>query len=271
VPEIFRALGIRRGPDISSENLDAFPYPAFDLISSPAQVPIMTSRGCPFRCTYCASPLLNKTFRRRDPIRVADEIEFWRQRGTRNFSIYDDAFLIRPESMAIPLMREVIARKLDCRFHCPNGLHLREITGDIAALMRKSGFATLRFGFETSQPQRQIETGGKVKAEDLESAVGHLKRAGYATGDIGVYLLCGLPGQRSSEIRDSIDFVKSSGARPILAEFSPIPGITIWEECRKSSKFDLDEPLFHNNTLLPCASPELTAEVYQNLKRSCRE
>lgn len=269
LPDIFAMLGLRIEQVPASEDLDRLPYPAFDLLEGPAQIPVMTSRGCPFHCTYCASPVLNKKFIRRDPLRVAGEIEFWRRRGIRNFSIYDDAFLIRPGEMAIPLMREIIARGIDCRFHCPNGLHLREVTEETAALMRKSGFATLRFGFETSAPTRQVETGGKVKGEDLFSAVARLKAVGYPGREIGVYLLCGLPGQQASEIRDSIEFVKSSGARPILAEFSPIPGIAIWEECRKRSRFDLDEPLFHNNTLLPCAASGLTNAVLRDLKQMC--
>jgi pyruvate-formate lyase-activating enzyme len=274
LPEIFDALGVKPvpgdGPDGAGESLDSLPYPAFDLLTSPAQVPVLTSRGCPFRCTYCASPVLNKGFIRRDPARVADEIEFWRLKGIRNFSIYDDAFLVRPAEMAVPLMREIIDRKLDCRFHCPNGLHLREINEETAALMRQSGFATLRFGFETSDPRRQADTGGKVRGEDLLSAVRHLRRAGYQANDIGVYLLCGLPGQQAGEIADSIEFVKSGGARPILAEFSPIPGTAVWEECRRSSRFDLGEPLFHNNTLLPCAGPGLPESSYRVLKQMCR-
>lgn len=270
LPEIFDVLGMTCDPTGLSDDPDSLPWPAFDLLTNPAQVPIITSRGCPYRCTYCASALLNKRFCRRDPARVADEIGFWRERGIRNFSIYDDAFLVRPEEMAIPLMQEVINRNIDCRFHCPNGLHLREITADMAQMMKKSGFATLRFGFETSDPGRQVETGGKVKGGDLLCAVGHLKRAGYSENDIGIFLLCGLPGQQAGEIRDSIDFVKSSGAKPILAEFSPIPGIAIWEECLKSSTFNLDEPLFHNNTLLPCADPGLSEEIYRTLKQMCR-
>ena len=250
--------------------LDSLPYPAFDLLGSPAQVPIQSSRGCPFRCVYCASPILNRKFRRRDPVKVADEIQFWSSRGVRNFSIYDDAFLVKPEEMAIPLMKEVIAREIACRFHCPNGLHLRGISGETALLMKRSGFETLRFGFETSEPQRQAATGGKVRGEDLLAAVGYLKGAGYTGRDIGVYLLCGLPGQPASEIRASIDFVKSCGARAILAEFSPIPGTLLWDECRKNSKFDLDEPLFHNNTLLPCAGEDISIEFYRDLKRLSR-
>jgi radical SAM superfamily enzyme YgiQ (UPF0313 family) len=62
-------------PDVN--HLDSYPYPAFDLIRHPDQVPIMTSRGCPYRCSYCASHLINDRFLRRDPIRVVDEIEHW--------------------------------------------------------------------------------------------------------------------------------------------------------------------------------------------------
>jgi radical SAM superfamily enzyme YgiQ (UPF0313 family) len=203
-------------------------------------------------------------------VKVADEIQFWSSRGVRNFSIYDDAFLVKAEEMAIPLMKEVVARGIACRFHCPNGLHLRGISGDTALWMKRSGFETLRFGFETSEPQRQAATGGKVRGEDLPAAVGHLKSAGYTDREIGVYLLCGLPGQPASEIRASIDFVKSCGARPILAEFSPIPGTILWDDCRKVSHFDLDEPLFHNNTLLPCAGEDLSLEFYRDLKRLSR-
>ena len=57
--------------------LDTLPYPAFDLAEAP-YVCIQTSRGCPYRCTYCASKIMNKGFRRRDPIRVTDEIGFWK-------------------------------------------------------------------------------------------------------------------------------------------------------------------------------------------------
>jgi len=58
-------------------NLDSYPYPAFDLIRKIDQLPIITSRGCPYRCSYCASHILNDKFQRRDPVKVVDEIEYW--------------------------------------------------------------------------------------------------------------------------------------------------------------------------------------------------
>lgn len=274
LPALFKTMFDEELECVSDhENLDSYPYPAFDLVRRLDQVPILTSRGCPFRCTYCASGLLNDGFRRRDPLKVADEITFWNQsRGVRDFSLYDDAFLVKPQDMAIPLLEEIIKRDLTCRFHCPNGLHLREVNDATARLLFKAGFVTLRFGFESANSNSQMETGGKVSNQELLDAVRSLKKAGYSSHDIGIYLLCGLPGQKAREIRESIRFVQVCGARPILAEFSPIPGTALWESSLHNCIYPIgDDPLFHNNSLLPCRSDDLTHEDYKALKRLARE
>jgi radical SAM superfamily enzyme YgiQ (UPF0313 family) len=250
------------------ENLDSLPYPAFDLMPVKKQLPILTSRGCPYKCTYCASHVLNKNFRRRDPIHVVDEITFWHKNfGVKNFSFYDDALLVNAEEVAIPMLEEIIKRKLPCRYHCPNGLHLSDITKNLSRLLFRAGFKTIRFGFESSHVMTQITTGGKVNNEQFEYAVRYLREAGYKSEDIGIYLLCGLPGQEASEVRDSIRYVQSFGARPIIAEYSPIPGTALWDRAVNLSPFDIErEPLFHNNSLLPCQSERLTFDMYQELK-----
>jgi radical SAM superfamily enzyme YgiQ (UPF0313 family) len=249
-------------------HLDSYPYPAFDLLPLKDQLPILTSRGCPYQCKYCASFLLNEGFKRRDPIRVVDEIAYWNSHfGIRHFSFYDDALLVHPEELSIPMLSEIIRKQLPCQFHCPNGLHLREITDHLSRLMFRAGFKTIRFGFETSNEKRQTDTGGKVSNEQLREAVMHLKRAGYQSRDIGIYLLCGLPGQEAEEVRESIEYVKSCGARPIITEYSPIPGTPLWEASVTASSYNLvGEPLFHNNSLLPCQWEKLTFAMYQELK-----
>ena len=255
------------------EKLDSYPYPAFDLIRKIDQLPITTSRGCPYRCSYCCSYILNKKFLRRDPINVADEIEYWHNKfGVKNFSFYDDALLVEPDKMIIPLLNELQRRNLSCQFHCPNGLHLREIDAKLSKLLYTSGFKTIRFGFETSDFQRQKQTGGKVVNEELLDGVRCLKKAGYKTDDIGIYLLCGIPNQRASEVQDSIDFVHKCGAKPMLAEYSPIPGTKMWPEAVAASPFDIQgEPLYHNNSLLPCRSDDFSFADYMELKTALRE
>jgi len=250
------------------DDLDALPYPAFDLFRKLDQVSITTSLGCPYRCTYCSSHLFNKKYLRRNPLKVADEIEHWQKNyDVKDFSFYDDALLVHPEGMIIPLLAEIKKRDLSCRFHCPNGLHLREIDGNLSRLLFDSGFKTIRFGFETADFTLQKDTGGKVQNEELRRAVIHLKNAGYRTEDIGVYLLCGIPGQKEADVAHSIDFVLQCGAKPVLAEYSPIPGTKMWTDAVSASAFDIEqEPLYHNNSLLSCRNDDFSYEAYSRLK-----
>jgi len=254
--------------DPDEDDLDALPYPAFDLLNRIDQVPIITSLGCPYRCSYCSSHLFYKDYLRRDPMKVADEIEHWRHKfGVADFSFYDDALLVWPEGMIVPLLQEVKRRNLSCRFHCPNGLHVREIDAPLSRLLFESGFKTIRFGFETADFQTQRETGGKVQNEELKRAVLHLKNAGYKTEDIGVYLLCGTPGQKERDVIQSADFVLQCGARPMLAEYSPIPGTKMWSEAIATSPFDIQhEPLYHNNSFLCCRNDDFSYQAYSRIK-----
>ncbi len=250
------------------DDLDTLPYPAFDLINKIDQVPLITSIGCPYRCSYCSSHILQKKFLRRNPVKVADEIEHWHKNfGVTDFSFYDDALLVDAANMIIPLLSEVKRRGLNCRFHCPNGLHLREIDAVLSKTLYDVGFKTIRFGFETADFQLQRETGGKVQNQELAEAVIHLKNAGYKTEDIGVYLLCGIPGQKTVDVAQSIDFVLKCGAKPVLAEYSPIPGTKMWPDAVAASPFDIQhEPLYHNNSLLSCRNDDFSYESYSRLK-----
>jgi radical SAM superfamily enzyme YgiQ (UPF0313 family) len=257
---------------IDGDDLDSYPYPALDLMGRMDTIPILTSRGCPYRCSYCASSFLNRGFRTRDPVRVVDEIEHWsRNHGAKHVAFYDDALLVNSTERAVPMLEEILRRGLAVNFHCPNGLHIRELTGHLAHLVYRAGFRTIRFGFETASSSRQAETGGKVTTEELRQAVAYLREAGYGSADIGIYLLCGLPGQEAREIEAGIDLVLGMGARPILAEYSPIPGTPLWDEAVEQARYDIaTEPLFQNNSLLPCLKHDVSQADFQGLKNRTR-
>lgn len=247
-------------------------YPAFDLYSQLDHVCIATSRGCPFQCTYCASPFLTKGFSRRDPFKVVEEIEYWTtQYHINNIAFHDDALLIEPSKHFIPIMKEVIKRGINCHFHTPNAIHIKEIDEEVADLLFHGGFKTIRLGLETSNETTQIETGGKVDNQEFREAIKHLKRAGYSSEEIGVYIMIGLPGQRVGEAEESIAFVKETGAKPMLVEYSPIPHTPLFEKAKKMSQFDIEkEPLYHNNTIIPCQWDGFTLADYKRLKENLR-
>jgi radical SAM superfamily enzyme YgiQ (UPF0313 family) len=247
-------------------------YPSFDLYPHLDYVCIATSRGCPFKCTYCASQFLTNGFLRRDPLKVVEEMEYWiNQFKINNIAFYDDALLIRPEEHFIPIFREVIRRSLRCNFHTPNGLHIKEIDKEVADLLFQGGFKTIRLGLETSDEETQVKTGGKVDNPSFQRAIKNLKKAGYSEEEIGVYIMVGLPGQRVEEAKEDIIFVKEKGARPILVEYSPIPQTPLFEKAKRMSSFDLEnEPLFHNNSILPCQWENFSFADFKRLKEDLR-
>jgi radical SAM superfamily enzyme YgiQ (UPF0313 family) len=256
----------------SKLSIDNLPYPSFDLYPHLDYVCIATSRGCPLRCTYCASPFLSNGFTRRDPSKVVVEIEHWTAKyQVNNIAFYDDALLIEPHKHFIPMMKELIKKGIHCNFHTPNAIHIREIDEEVAELLFRGGFKTIRLGFETSDEATQVETGGKVNNEQFRQAIKYLKRAGYSGEEIGVYIMTGLPGQRVGEVDESIAYVKETGARPMLVEYSPIPHTPLFERAKRMSQFDLEnEPLFHNNSILPCQWEGFTMADYKRLKEKLK-
>ncbi|HMK66232.1 MAG TPA: radical SAM protein [Thermodesulfobacteriota bacterium] len=252
-------------------DLDLLPLPAFDLYPALDYICLLTSRGCPFACPYCASKLLQPRFMQRSAEGVVEEILYWHAtRGVTDFTFYDDALLTGFENHLGPILETLLKKKVSVRFHTPNAMHVRELTDERARLLYKAGFITLRLGLETTNWERQEKWGGKMNRTDLGRAVTALKKAGFEKGRIEVYLLCGLPGQSMAEIEGTIREVKDLGLRPRLAEYSPLPHTALWEESCRTSRFPLaDEPLFHNNSLWPCLNP-FSWETVQRLKDTAR-
>jgi len=231
-----------------------FPYPAFDLLTEIDYICLLSSSGCPFRCTYCASHYLNPSFIKRDPRELFEEVFFWNTKyHIQNFAFYDDALLVDAENNICIFLEEVIKNNLDLQFHCPNGLHITYIDKITAALLYRAGFKTIRLGLETSDTKLHTNLGEKYSKGEFELAVNALKNAGFTTSQIGAYVLMGLPGQTYDQVVETITYVEKAGSVPYLSEYSPIPHTQMWEEAVAVSRFDVSsDPLFHNNTILPC-------------------
>jgi hypothetical protein len=130
----------------------------------------------------------------------------------------------------------------------------------------------LYVGLETTRPDKQWEWGGKVENEMFLNAVENLLKAGFSRDQLGVYLLCGLPGQTPEEVAETIQAVARSGAQPYLCEYSPVPGTSMWKDACTVSCYDLEgEPLYHNNTFFACRRPDFSYEDLLRLKDLNRE
>ncbi len=265
---IARYTGFDLNKKFDPENMDGFPYPAFDLQHHIAYAPFLTSTGCPFRCAYCASHILAPVRRFRSPESVVAELQYWRNcHGVTDFVLYDDAFLIDPERRAVPLMERIIEAELDIRFHTPNALHIKAITQKAAKLMNLAGFKTIRLGLETASFADRERLDMKVTRESFERGVKNLKNAGFQKEQIGAYLLAGLPGQNTAAVAESVGIVKQSGITPVIAHYSPIPHTALWGDAVKYSRYDLkSDPIYTNNAIDPCNPRPFNWKAVSELK-----
>ena len=255
IPGIAKILE-KHGISIPYEKPDfALPsYPAFDLLTKIHYICLMTSTGCPFRCHYCASHFLFPEFVQKDPGEILEEIIYWHAKwDIRDFAFYDDALLVSSGTHMGVLLESIARLDLPIRFHTPNAIHVREITKPIAELLHRTGFQTIRLGLEASDNAMRWDLDDKVSKGDFAHAMDHLHDAGFDPGQIGAYIMMGLPGQTPDAVAETIGHADRYGSIPYLSEYSPIPHTRLWEKAVSGSAYDLSsEPLFHNNSLLPC-------------------
>jgi radical SAM superfamily enzyme YgiQ (UPF0313 family) len=260
--------GFSTSPKFDPDNLNTYPYPALDLLYRIPYVPLLTSKGCPFSCAYCASHLLNPMQSVREPESVVDEILHWNKTyGVRDFVFYDDALLADPERHGIPLFEEITKAGLRIHLHTPNAVHIRGISPEVSRLMVKAGVITLRLGLETIAFEKRDALDTKVTQNEFMHAVACLKDAGFKKEQVGVYLLVGLPGQSLTSVADAVKTVGKSGLTPVLAYYSPIPHTALWPKAAASSRYDLEsDPLFTNNAILPCQNQPFSWKTVSYLK-----
>ena len=167
----------------------------------------------------------------------------------------------------MPILEGVLARGLQIRFHAPNGLHAREVTPDLAVLMRRAGFRTVRLSLETVDSACQQKTGAKISTGAFAQAVAHLQAAGFAAKDLGAYILAGLPAQPLAETEATVRFVHGLGVQAKLALFSPIPGTPDGDRALPAGA----DPLLHNNTVYPYLMGDDHMRELQRVKQLAKE
>jgi len=219
------------------QNLDDLPFPAWDLINPlrypvnyvyfktkrlPAAV-IFTARGCPYNCAFCASTQFWKhKFRKRSPRNVVDEIEYLvREFGIREIQIGDDYFNY-DKNHVIEICHEILKRKLDLTFSCPNGLRIENIDKKLLTIMRKTGFYEFTIAVESGSQSILNSVNKRLNLKKLRETVKLVKSLGFF---LEGFIIFGLPGETYRTVRQSIQLIKSL-PYDIMAWFTakPLPG-----------------------------------------------
>jgi radical SAM superfamily enzyme YgiQ (UPF0313 family) len=269
---INEVLGDGICPDPKIATLDEMPFPAYSYLRNASTLPLLTSRGCPLRCSFCASFLLFEGFEQRSVDGVLRELEVMsRVHKAENIAFYDDALLLNKQKHIIPLLKGIVEKNCGLSFHTPNGLHVGEIDFELAVLLKKAGFGTLYLSQETFEEEIIKESCPKVSPGDLDRAIDCLIRAGFGRENIHVYLIVGLPGQNVSGVRESIRNVHDHGVLPHLAYFSPIPGTPEWEKLVSRGYLEKNaDPLLHNKIIFPYVWGDIAPDELESLKKMLR-
>ncbi len=241
-------LGIKyqHRPQINS--FSDMPSPAMDLVHEPEYGLVMTTRGCPNNCSFCAQRQLYPRFERREPAAVIDEIlDFHKRSGVRDFAFYDDALFTDKDKHIKPILAELAG--YDIRLHSPNGLFAGLIDMELALLMKRSGFKTIRLSLESIDPELFSSMSGKIDPEGFVTGVENLIAAGYSRSELATYIMTGLPGQSESGVRNTIDFLHDMGLPIKLSVFSPVPGTRDFKRAVNMGLLQADtDPLLTNET-----------------------
>ncbi|MBM3253339.1 MAG: radical SAM protein [Candidatus Omnitrophica bacterium] len=257
--------------DIKKEyNFQNLPYTLFELLTNRELLVIQTSKGCPFGCTYCASNILDNRFLQKSPEAVINEIEYYiKNFNCRDIAFYDDALLANSDSHIKMILKGLIRKNLtDCNYHTPNGMNVSNIDMELATLMFKTNFKTIRLSLDSSKEDIQKSTSLKVTNAQLERAIFYLKEAGFKSSDITVYTMAGLPRQNIDDIIEDIIFVANLKVRSMLVSYSPIPGTQQFKKLYDEGFDYLErEPLLHNSSVFQAIFYGTDLDVFKRIRR----
>lgn len=231
------------------QNLDEIPFPARELfplekyfkIGLPMGIlykkrPFMnmiTSRGCPYRCTFCSSTnFWGNKYRTRSPENVLDEMEDLVNRfGIKEIKFFDDN-LTADKERAKRIFKGMIERGIKLSWNTPNGIHIVNLDDEMLALMKESGCYELTLAIESGDQYVLKNIIHKpIELNDIERAVSKIKRAGL--GCYGFFII-GFPGETKEQIQRTLDFSRKLDLDRISVFIAnPLPGTALFELCKE--------------------------------------
>lgn len=202
------------GADSVRPDLDALPYPARHLIerdnyrflfTGDITTSVLTGRGCPHRCTFCASSIINGTRTRdRDPRSIVEEIRYVHEHdGTTHFILYSDTFNAS-RRFVLRLCDELVREDMDIEWACNS--RADGLDDEVLGRMSRAGCRHITIGAESgSDTILERACKGETTAV-VHEAVDACSRAGI---DALVYFIFGLPGETRQTVQETLDFAAS--------------------------------------------------------------
>lgn len=272
------------GPVVYIDDLDAVPHPAWERIDierfsalynfndlpllRPPHVPITTSRGCPYRCSYCHN-VFGRRFRARSATNVLEELELLHDRhGVNEIHVVDDIFNFdghRVEAIAAGI-RE---RGLDLALAFPNGVRGDLFTRRQLELLREAGAYSITVALESASPRILERMGRTTDLDRLARNVQWMSELGMI---VSCFVMFGYPGETRQDLEQTIRWIRDSHVDfPRHAIASPFPGTRMAEHARaeglEAEQMEVGRASYDwdNRGLARMSPRELKARVHEGL------
>lgn len=260
-------------PPHFEDNLDKIGMPAWELMEPRAYkgapqgavfrnkpiAPILTSRGCPYNCTFCANHITHgRKVRMRDIRLVLDEIEYLQKEyGVKEIHIIDDNFAAN-KTRVLEFCDGVLKRNLKFTLTFPNGIRLNSLDEEVLKKLKEIGCYSVIVGIESGSQKVLNDMKKSLTLDIIEKKVKLINHYGIdATG----FFIIGYPTETPETIEATINFAKRLELkRAHFSLFLPLPGTEITEQLKKEGKLkDTDwSKLSYTNALFtpPGITPE---------------
>lgn len=259
---IYRKDGeiVRSKPRKFSESLDHYPFPRpkkFNL-EDYGTVPIVTSRGCPYPCTFCTVHLtMGKKVRTRSAQSVVDELAYWQDKGHELVMLNDDMFGFRRELLEqiCELIRE---RGLTIKINLTNGIRADHMDIEILRLLKEANVVRVAIGVEGGNDKMLDVLRKAEKMEVIEEAI---SAACELDLEVQLFFVLGTPGETEEDIWDSI---RLATKYPVIGiafnHLVPFPGTQIYDWVEENDRFLYKAPEFLNDASSLLNSPTFTTD-----------
>jgi len=229
------------------EDLDSIPFPArhlfnmdryFDLATAHGLgnkgsrfTQMVTSRGCPCRCTFCGlGSHWGSRQRMRSPKNVLDEMEYLvKEYGINEIHLEDENFTAK-KRRAIEICDGIIERKLKIRWHPTSGTAVYSLDEELLEKMSASGCYSLTLGIESGN--QNVITTLMNKPVNLKKVPGIVRKIRQLGMDVRAFFIIGYPGETRETIAQTIEFAKTLELDWVyFSLFSPLPKTKIYDTC----------------------------------------